>query len=89
MKNFVILVNSGLYGGGDVFSREELDSVFEEWSGGEVMMSDDEEEVDIDYLIGMGEMGESVCIINERMVDRGDEWVEVSVVKLNFREGEG
>jgi hypothetical protein len=82
MKNFVILVNSGLYGGGDVFSREELDSVFEEWSGGEEMMSDDEEEVDIDYLIGMGEMGESVCIVNESMVEVGDEWVEVSVVKL-------
>ena len=79
---FVILVNSGLYGGGKVFSREELDSVFEEWSGGEVMISDDEEEVDIDYLIGMGEIGESVCIVNENMVERGDEWTEVSVVKL-------
>ena len=89
MNKYVILVNGGLYGGGYVFDRDELDDVFEEWSENQVMMSDDEEEVDIDYLIGMGEMGESVCIVNESMVERGDEWVEVSVVKLNFREGEG
>jgi hypothetical protein len=89
MKNFVILVNGGLYGGGDVFSREELDSVFEEWNGGEVMLDEDDEEVSIDGLIELGEMGEKVNIYNESMVERGDEWVEVSVVRLNFREGEG
>jgi hypothetical protein len=39
MKKFVILVNSGLYNTSvNVFSREELEEVFDEWRGGDVMM---------------------------------------------------
>ena len=91
MNKYVILVNGGLYGGGWVFDREELDGVFEEWSEGEVMMSEDGEEISIDDLIGYGGDGERVNIVNESMVEMSDVggWVEVSVVKLNFREGEG
>ena len=88
MSKYVILVNGGLYGGGDVFSREELDSHFEGWNDCEVMWSEDGEEVSVDDLIELGEMGEKVNIVNESMVEMGDEWVELSVVKLNFREGE-
>ena len=90
MNKYVILVNGGLYGGGYVFDREELDGVFEEWSEGEVMMSEDGEEISIDDLIGYGGDGERVNIVNESMVEMSDVggWVEVSVVKLNFREGE-
>ena len=84
MNKYVILVNSGLYGGGHVFSREELDNVFEEWTGGEVMMSEDDEEVSIDDLIGYGADGEKVNIVNESMIEMGEEWVEVSVVKLQL-----
>ena len=88
MNKYVILVNGGLYGGGYVFDRDELDDVFEEWSENQVMMSEDGEEISIDDLIGYGGDGERVNIVNESMVEMGDEWVEVSVVKLNFREGE-
>jgi hypothetical protein len=90
MNKYVILVNGGLYGGGYVFDRDELDDVFEEWSEGEVMMSEEGEEISIDDLISYGGDGERVNIVNESMVEMSDMggWVEVSVVKLNFREGE-
>jgi hypothetical protein len=81
---FVILVNGGLYGGGNVFSREELDGVFEEWNKGEVMLDEDEFGVSVSDLIEVGSIGEKINIVNESMVEVGDEWVEVSVVKLNL-----
>jgi hypothetical protein len=90
MKKFVILVNSGLYNSSvNVFSREELEEVFDEWSGGDVMIDEDGEEVSVDDLIELGSMGEKVNIVNESMVEIGDEWVELSVVELSFREREG
>ncbi len=90
MKKFVILVNSGLYNSSvNVFSREELEEVFDEWSGGDVMIDEDGEEVSVDDLIELGSMGEKVNIVNESMVEIGDEWVELSVVELSFKEGGG
>jgi hypothetical protein len=90
MKKFIILVNSGLYNSSvNVFSREELEEVFDEWSGGDVMIDEDGEEVSVDDLIELGSMGEKVNIVNESMVEMGDEWVELSVVELSFREREG
>jgi hypothetical protein len=90
MKKFIILVNSGLYNSSvNVFSREELEEVFDEWSGGDVMIDEDGEEVSVDDLIELGSMGEKVNIVNESMVEIGDEWVELSVVELSFREREG
>ena len=90
MKKFIILVNSGLYNSSvNVFSREELEEVFDEWSGGDVMIDEDGEEVSVDDLIELGSMGEKVNIVNESMVEMGDEWVELSVVELSFIEGGG
>jgi hypothetical protein len=82
MEKFVVLVNDGLYGGGKVFSRKELDELFEEWSGGEVMLDEDEFEVSVNDLIEIGSIGEKISIVNESMVEMGDELVEISIVKL-------
>ncbi len=88
MSKFIVLVNSGVYNdSGNVFDREGLEKLFEEWSEGEVLMSDEGEEVSIDELIEMGSMGEKINIVNESMVEMGDEWVELSVVELSFKEG--
>jgi hypothetical protein len=86
VNKFVILVNGGLYNGNsvNVFSRKELEEVFEEWGGGEVMLDEEGEEVSVDDLIELGSMGEKVNIVNESMVEVGDEWVELSVVKLEM-----
>jgi hypothetical protein len=89
---FVIVVNGGLFNGElnevavNVFSRKELDEVFEEWNGGEVMVDEDGEEYGIDDLIELGSMGEKANIVNESMVEMSDVggWVEVSIVKLDM-----
>ena len=90
MTKFVILVNSGLFNsGGNVFNRDELEKVFEEWNGGGVMMCEEGEEVSINDLIELGSMGERVNIVNESMVEMGEEWVELSIVELDVEEGGG
>ena len=95
---YIILVNKGVYnsyafdgkGGvvgrsGNVFSREELDVIFKDWSGGEDMVgSDDDEVYDVDKLIELGEMGMHAEIWNENMVEMGDDWVDVSIIKLDM-----
>jgi hypothetical protein len=95
---YIILVNKGVYNsyvvdgmggvvgrGGNVFSREELDLIFNDWSGGEVMESVDGDEVyDVDKLIELGEMGMHAEIWNENMVEMGDDWVDVSIIKLDM-----
>ena len=93
---YIILVNGGTYNSsafdksnvvgrsGNVFSREELDLIFNDWSGGEDMVDEDGESYGVDDLIELGEMGERVNIVNEEMVEMGDEWVQVSVIKLNM-----
>ena len=48
------------------------------------MIDEDGEEVSVDDLIELGSMGEKVNIVNESMVEVGDEWVELSVVKLEM-----
>jgi hypothetical protein len=81
---YIISVNDGVLneGGKNVFSREEVDVVFENWNGGEVMMDWGKEEYSVDDLIEYGSVGEKVEIYNESMVEMGDEFVSVSVIKL-------
>ena len=87
MSKFIVLVNSGVYNdSGNVFDREGLEKLFEEWSEGEVLMSDEGEEVSIYELIEVGIMGERINIVNESMVEMGDDYVEVSVVELDIVE---
>jgi hypothetical protein len=87
MKKYVIIVNDGLYNDYDikknVFNREELDSVFKEWSGGEDIVDSGGEVYNVDDLIEYGSIGEKVEIYNENMVERGDDFVSVGVVELN------
>jgi hypothetical protein len=84
MKKYVILVNNGLYGGGIVFDREGLEKVINEWSGGKELIDEDDEVVSIEDLIEIGSMGEMREICNEEMVERGGDYVEVSICELIF-----
>lgn len=95
MDKYIILVNNGVYNSyafdsvigrsGNVFSREEVDLIFDSWTGGTQMTDEDEEEVyTVDDLIELGSMGEKAQIWNENMVEMGDDWVDVSIVKLDM-----
>jgi hypothetical protein len=84
MEKYVILVNDGLYGGGRVFDREGLEKIINEWSGGKELIDEDDEVVSIEDLIEMGSMGEKKEICNEEMVERGGDYVEVSICELIF-----
>jgi len=82
MEKYVILVNGGVYRGGEVFDREGVEKVIYEWSEGKELVDEDEEVVSIDELIEVGSIGEKKLIWNEEMVEMGDDWVELSVCKL-------
>ena len=84
MKKYVILVNGGVYGGGEVFDREGVERVISEWSGGKELIDEDEEVISIDELIEVGSMGEKKLIWNEEMVEMGDDWVELSICELSI-----
>lgn len=98
MEKYIILVNSGVYNSSaidksdvigrsaNVFSREEVDLIFNDWTGGEVMVDEDGEEVSIDDLIEVGDCGERLSVVNEEMVEMSDMggWVEVSILKLDM-----
>lgn len=98
MDKYIILVNSGVYNSSaidkscvigrsaNVFSREEVDLIFNDWTGGEVMIDEDGEEVSIDDLIDVGDCGERINVVNEEMVEMSDVggWVKVSILKLDM-----
>ena len=84
-KKYIIIVNSGVFDkdGKNVFSKDELVEVFEEWSEGKKMVDIDDEVIGIDELIEVGSCGDVVRICNKEMCERGDDYVELSVVELN------
>jgi hypothetical protein len=83
MNKFVVLVNGGLYEGGKVFDRKGVDELFVEWSEGKELIDDEGEVVSVDELIECGGMGERKMIVNEEMCEMGDDYVEVSVCRLD------
>lgn len=85
MKKYIINVNGGVFdkGGKNVFDEKELVEVFEEWSEGKKMVDRYGEEVEVKDLIEVGECGDVIEICNKEMCERGDDYVEVSVVELN------
>jgi len=83
-KKYVILVNDGLIDGGKVFDYKGLEDKFNEWSDGEKLIDDMGDVVSVDDLIELGGFGEKSSIINESMLEMGDDEVEVSVVELDF-----
>lgn len=81
MKKYVISINDGLYyDSKNVFSRDELDEVFKEWSRGSKMVDVDGDVVSVDDLIDYGSVVE---IYNKNMVERGDDYVSVGVYELD------
>lgn len=84
-KKYIVNVNGGVFdkGGKNVFDLKEVESIFEEWSEGKKMVDRYDEEVSIDDLIEVGECGDVIEICNKEMCERGDSYVEVSIVELN------
>lgn len=84
MKKMVIVVNGGLYVGDDgknVFDEVSVREVLLKWNGGKNGFMVDDEEIDVDELIKSGEFG-SVMVYEEKMCERGDDYVEIGVVEL-------
>lgn len=83
---YIIKVNDGFFnkGNNNVFNKEELVGIFEEWGRGEKMVDSDGEEVSIDDLIEVGNCGEMIEIYNKGMVEYGDDYVEVGVMEIEI-----
>lgn len=90
MDKFVVLVNSGLWDGGKVFvGLESVKELFKgegvkNWNiddGGEDLKLNFDE--GIEMLLYFGSMGEKVIVKNEELLERGEDYVEVSICKLN------
>lgn len=81
---FVILVNDGLFDGGEVFDRGELDTVIRKWSRSEELIDDEGGVWSVDDLIEIGGNGSRVNIINKSMLEIGDDYVSISICKLSM-----
>ena len=93
MNKFVMIWNSGLFckGNKNVFNRDELNEIFSNDFGlKELMMNEGEVysvNEGIDEMIECGNMGESVELINEECVEMGDDFVNVSIVRIDMGKG--
>ena len=82
---YIVLVNGGAYEGGRVFrDTDELQALLDEWSAGEEMLNEDEELVTLDDLIDAGGYGEPIDVYCQNMVEMGDDFVQLSVIELQF-----
>ena len=79
--SYIILVNEGVLFDEDknVFERDELDNIMNDWSNGESLVDEDGEVYSIDDLIGNCK----IDLYVGDMVEMGDDFVSVCIVELN------
>lgn len=96
MEKYVVLVNGGLWGGGKVFvGLESVKKMFkdegvenwimEEREGLDMFLYDCEMGFDegIKVLMDYGDIGECIMVKNKELLEMGDDFVELSICKLD------
>jgi len=89
MSKYIVNVNDGVWGSGEVF---DFDGLVELFKGlGVEKFEDDEGEVyelvdGINELIGYGDVGGMMKVVNEELCERGDDYCELSVCELDEEE---
>ena len=96
MEKFVVLMNGGLWGGGKVFvGLESVKKMFkgegvekwilEEREGLDLFWYDCEMSFDegIKVLLDYGDVGESIMVKNEELLEMGNDFVEMSICRLD------
>ena len=78
---FVIILNDGLYNDNvmkkNIFNMDEIEGIFEKWSGNEEMKDDMGNIVNVVDLLE-----EKKEVYNINMVEMGDNYIEVGIRKI-------
>lgn len=90
MEKYVVLVNDGLWGGGLVFvGLESVKNLFKDMGIKKWVVDDGDEDLKLSFnegiemMLDFGGMGEKVVVKNEELLEMGDDYVTLSICKLD------